>query len=110
MTFKQGDIIKFNFSPSLGHEQAGFRPAVVISREIFNKRTGHVIVCPVTNTARAYPTRVPLDARSKTQGFIICEQISTIDTEARKPQFVERISEDILDTVLAVVNLEIAKD
>ncbi|MCL2637932.1 MAG: type II toxin-antitoxin system PemK/MazF family toxin [Oscillospiraceae bacterium] len=110
MTFKQGDIVKFNFDPALGHEQAGYRPAVVISREVFNQRTKLIIVCPVTNSKRPYPTRIPLDEKTKTQGFVICEQVATIDINARKPQFIERMSDDVLDRVLAVVSSEISRE
>ena len=110
MTFKQGDIIKFDFNPTLGHEQAGYRPAVIISRELFNKKTGHIIVCPITLKARPYPTRIPLDGSTKTKGFVICEHVKTVDYNVRKPKFIERIDESILDNVLAIVNAEIQKD
>jgi len=110
MIFNQGDIIKFNFDPTLGHEQAGYRPAVVISRRMFNEKTGQVIVCPITGSSRPYPTRVQLDEETKTQGFIICEHIKTIDVSARTPQFVEKLNENILDRVLAIVYSEIEKD
>jgi mRNA interferase MazF len=110
MTFKQGDIVKLSFDPALGHEQAGYRPAVVISREVFNRRTKLIIVCPITSSKRPYPTRVPLDGKTKTQGFVICEQVTTIDINARNPQFAERVGENILDRILAVVNSEISKE
>jgi len=110
MTFSQGDIVKFNFDPTLGHEQAGYRPAVVISRKMFNEKTGQLVVCPVTSRSRPYPTRVPVGDGVKTQGFIICDHVKTIDVNARKPVFIERLSESVLDKVLAVVHSEIDKD
>ena len=110
MIFCQGDIIKFNFDPTLGHEQAGYRPAVVISRKLFNEKTGQAIVCPITSKSRPYPTRVAIGNDIKTQGFIICDHIKTIDISARKPVFVEKISESVLDRVLAVVHSQIDKD
>ena len=51
---KQGDIIKINLNPSKGHEQAGYRPAVVISNDFFNKKTNMTICCPITNTLRHF--------------------------------------------------------
>lgn len=48
---KQGDIIKINFNPQVGHEQAGYRPAIVVSNNFFNEKTNLTIVCPITNTA-----------------------------------------------------------
>jgi len=110
MTFNQGDIIKFSFDPALGHEQAGYRPAVVISRKIFQEKTGQLIVCPITSKTKPYPTRIELDAESKTQGFIICDHIRTIDANARKPVFAERLSENVLDRVLAIVHSEIERE
>ena len=110
MIFSQGDVIKFNFDPTLGHEQAGYRPAVVISRRLFHEKTGQVIVCPITSKSRPYPTRVPVGGESKTQGFVICDHIKTIDTDARSPIWVERIGESVLDRVLAVIHSEIEKD
>lgn len=52
---KQGDIIKINLDPRAGHEQAGYRPAVVVSNNFFNKVTNMTIVCPITNTNKEYP-------------------------------------------------------
>jgi len=110
MTLKQGDIIKFNFDPALGHEQAGYRPAVVISREMFNSRTRHAVVCPVTQTNRAYPTRVSLGTAGEIKGYVMCDQIKTIDITARKPVFIERADENILDKILVIVDSIIQKD
>jgi mRNA interferase MazF len=110
MTFNQGDIIKFNFDPTLGHEQAGYRPAVVISRRLFHEKTGQLIVCPVTTKSRPYPTRVPISDECETQGFIICDHVKTIDVKARSPVFIERISEKELDNALAIIYAQIEKD
>jgi len=106
----QGDIIKFRFDTIISRKQSGYRPAVVISRKMFSEKTGQAIVCPITSLSRPYPTRVPLEEDCETQGYIICDYVKTIDVNARKPIFVERISEDVLDTVLAIALSEIAKD
>jgi mRNA interferase MazF len=110
VNFKQGDIIKIDFDPTRGHEQAGYRPAVVISRELLNRQTGQLIVCPITNTAKPYPTRIPLDSRTATQGYVICEHIKTIDAGARNPTYVEWIGDEILNRVLDVVASELERD
>jgi len=68
------------------------------------------IVCPITTTSRAYPTRVPLDSSTATQGFVICDHVKTIDINVGKPAFVERLNENILDNVLATVNAIIQKE
>lgn len=56
---KQGDIITITFDPQSGHEQKGRRPALVVSKDLFNRSTGMAIVCPVKNTERVFPFHVP---------------------------------------------------
>ena len=104
MTFKQGDIIKFDFDPTKGHEQAGYRPALVVSRTLFNQNTGQVVVCPITSKSKPFPMRIPLDDRTQTQGYLICDQVRTIDVAARNPQFVETLPEDLLEKALVTIS------
>jgi mRNA interferase MazF len=104
MNFCQGDIIIVNFDPTLGHEQAGLRPAVVVSKDLYNKNTRQIVVCPITTKAKPLPMRVQLDTRTQTQGYIICDQIRTLDTKAREPRFVETLPEDLLDLVRQIVS------
>jgi len=100
---KQGDIIKTNFIPQAGHEQAGYRPAVVVSRGLFNKTTQMPIVCPITNTKRAFPFHVTLDERTKTTGVIQCEQVKTLDIDERAYIFIEELPSDLLKQVLNIL-------
>jgi len=108
MNFEQGDIVIVNFDPTLGHEQAGLRPALVISKGLYNKNTKQIVVCPITTKARKLPMRIQLDNRTSTQGFIICDQIRTLDINARSPRFSERLPDDILEivkqTVFAIID------
>ena len=83
---KQGDIIKLSFNPQAGHEQAGYRPAVVVSNNFFNQKTSMTIVCPITNTNNQFPLHIPLDERVKTTGVILCEQVKALDLKARSYQ------------------------
>ncbi|MDR0196633.1 MAG: type II toxin-antitoxin system PemK/MazF family toxin [Oscillospiraceae bacterium] len=109
-TIRQGDIVLIDFAPALGHEQKGKRPAIVISRAMFAEKTNQLIVCPITTKKKFFPTRVPLNPNAKTQGYIICDHIKTIDIEARKPVFLERADEATLDKVLEIVAAFIAKE
>ena len=104
---KQGDIIKVSFDPQKGHEQKGFRPAVVISNNEFIRRTGLAIVCPVTNTDNQFPLHVPLDKRTSTTGVILCEHIRTLDIRSRQAKTVEKLPEDLLKRVIDVVTAEV---
>lgn len=106
---KQGSIIKLNFNPQAGHEQAGYRPAVVLSNNIFNEKTNLTIVCPITNTDNDFPLHVPLDKRTKTTGVILCEHIKALDLNRRKYQIVETIPSDILENVIDIVYSEIER-
>lgn len=100
---KQGDIIKINFNPQKGHEQAGYRPAVVVSNDFFNKKTNLAIICPITNTNNRFPLHIPLDDRTKTTGVILCEHIKSLDLNARPHTVIEKLPTDILTKVVNVV-------
>ena len=104
---KQGDIIMVSFDPKQGNEQAGLRPALVISNNEFNRRTKLAIVCPITNTNNNFPLHVPLDKRTSTTGVILCEHIRTLDLSSRQNKFVEKVPEDILKTVTVIVFAEV---
>jgi len=100
---KQGDIIKTNFNPQTGHEQAGYRPALVVSCKTFNNTTQMPIVCPITNTKRAFPFHITLDERTITTGVIQCEQVKTLDIDKRGYVFVEELPSDLLKQILNIL-------
>ena len=104
---EQGDIIKVRFDPKSGHEQAGYRPALVISNNEFNRRTKLVIVCPITGTDNSFPLHVPLDTRTSTKGVVLCEHLRTLDLTARRNRFVEKVPEDILKHVTDIIAAEL---
>lgn len=104
---KQGDIIKVNFNPQRGHEQAGYRPALVVSNDTFNQRTNLAIVCPITNTGNKFPLHVPLDERTSTTGVVLCEHVRTLDLTSRPNKFVEKIPPDILEKVCDIITAEV---
>lgn len=106
---RQGDIIKINFNPQAGHEQAGYRPAIVVSNNFFNEKTNLTIVCPITNTNNHFPLHIPLDNRTSTTGVILCEHIRALDLNARDFKVIEKLPEDILQNVLDIVFSEIEK-
>ncbi|MDL1976209.1 MAG: type II toxin-antitoxin system PemK/MazF family toxin [Deltaproteobacteria bacterium] len=76
---RQGDIIAITFDPQSGHEQKGRRPALVVSKDLFNRSTGLAIVCPLTNTERGFPFHVPVPGNSSLTGFIMVEQVKSVD-------------------------------
>ena len=104
---KQGNIIKVNFNPQRGHEQAGYRPALVVSNDTFNQRTNLTLVCPITNTNNHFPLHIPLDDRTNTTGVILCEHIRALDLQNRQYQYFEDIPQDILEDVVNIIFSEV---
>ncbi len=102
---KQGDIITMNFSPQSGHEQAGARPALVVSNESFFKFTNMAIVCPITNTDNGFPLHIPLDVRTNTTGVVECEQCKSLDITSRNAVYRETLPSDILATILRNITM-----
>lgn len=107
VTLKQGDIIKLNFNPQSGHEQAGYRPALVLSNDVFHQKTNLVIVCPISNTTNNFPLHIKLDSRTTTTGSVLCQHIKSLDIISRGYVFVEHIPNDILQEVFDVIYGEI---
>ncbi len=101
---KQGDIIAITFDPQSGHEQKGRRPAYVVSKDLFNRSTGMAIVCPITNTDRAFPFHVPIPKESKLKGFIMVEQVKSVDFHSRKAKRIERGDDELLSNVLSILD------
>ncbi|MCB9494218.1 MAG: type II toxin-antitoxin system PemK/MazF family toxin [Desulfobacteraceae bacterium] len=107
MTFyipKQGDLISITFDPQAGHEQKGRRPALVVSKDLFNSSTGLAIVCPLTNTDRSFPFHVPIPESSSLTGFVMVEQVKSVDFRARRVKCIEGKNEDLLSEVLSILD------
>ena len=100
---RQGDIIRVDFSPTVGHEQRGYRPAVVVSNDFSISKTNMVYIAPITNTARQFPLHVALDGRTQTTGEVLCEQVKAVDLKARHFTLVEQLPGDILEKVLTCI-------
>lgn len=100
---KQGDIIYLNFNPQSGYEQKGKRPALVVSNDYFNQKNNLTLVCPITSSIPKTPLHVPLGDKLKTKGTILCDQIKSLDINARKYKVVEKVSNKLLEEVLDVL-------
>ena len=101
---RQGDFVAVTFDPQSGHEQKGRRPALVVSKDAFNRGTGLAIVCPVTSTRRDFPFHVPVPAGSRLTGFIMVEQVKSLDFRARGARRIERAPDDLLAEVLSILD------
>jgi mRNA interferase MazF len=107
---KQGDIIKFDFDPVIGHEQGGYRPAIVVSNSFMHQTTGIVVVCPITNTVKDYPVRVRLTDEDCVTGVVMCDQIKSVDLSERSYRLVGRATTWLMDRVLHVISLELKRE
>jgi len=101
---RQGDIIAITFDPQSGHEQKGRRPAFVISKDLFNRSTGLAIVCPLTNKDRGFPFHVPIPKNSKLTGFIMVEQVKSVDFRSRGAKRIVSADDELLATVLSLLD------
>jgi len=93
-----------DFAPTKGHEQTGLRAAVVISKTKFNQYTNMAIICPITTNIKKFPTHYELLNTKKVKGAVLCEHIRSIDFNARKLLFVEKIKEEELEEVIDIIN------
>jgi mRNA interferase MazF len=101
---KKGDFIAVTFDPQSGHEQKGRRPALVVSHTLFNEQTGLAIVCPLTTTHRGYPFHVAIIDDPAVKGFVMVEQVKSIDYHARQAKLMGIASDDLLDEVLSILD------
>lgn len=101
---KKGEFISVTFDPQSGHEQKVRRPALVVSNTLFNETTGLAIVCPLTTTQRDYPFHVAVIKNPIVKGFVMVEQVKSIDYGARRARFIGNASIELLDEVLSILD------
>lgn len=101
---RKGDFVALTLDPQSGHEQRGRRPPLVISNDLFNRHTGLCIACPITSTRRDYPCHVAIPDGLEVTGFIMVEQVKSLDFRARKAKRIDRAPESILQEVLSLLD------
>ncbi len=101
---EKGDFVVVTFDPQSGREQRGRRPALVVSNTLFNRHTGLAMVCPLTNTYRKVPFHVAVPAESSLTGYVMVEQIRTVDYRSRNAAFVEKAPRPVLDEALSLLD------
>ena len=102
---QKGDFVTVTFDPHSGHEQRGRRPALVVSNFLFNRHTGLAIVCPFTNTERSFPFHVAVVNDPNVTGFVMVEQVKSIDFRTRKAKRIGRASDPVLKEVLSIIDV-----
>jgi mRNA interferase MazF len=97
---QHGAIIKLNFNPQQGHEQAGFRSALVVSNSRYNASTGMMVACPISSKVKGYGFEVLLPDHLQTSGVVLVNQIKALDWQSRGYTLVEQAPAEIVEEVL----------
>lgn len=100
---QQKDFIWIDLDPQAGHEQRGRRPALVISKSLYNQKTGFAVICPISNTQRQNPFYVSIPAKRKVTGVILAEQFRSLDYKARNADLIEQCPAETFDLVMAKI-------
>jgi mRNA interferase MazF len=98
---ERGDIVKLNFDPTLGREQAGYRPALIVTTREFNQVTRLALACPITSKIKGVKLEVLLPAGLITSGAVLAFQVKTIDWVERQVKYVESLPEETIDEVIS---------
>ena len=99
----RGDVVWLQFNPRAGGEQAGHRPALVISPKSYNGRVGLAVFCPLTTQVKGYPFEVALPEGGKARGAILADQVTSLDWKIRQAEKFDEVSDELLADVLAKI-------
>ncbi|WP_129632132.1 endoribonuclease MazF [Candidatus Oscillochloris fontis] len=101
---QRGDVVWLAFTPQAGHEQAGRRPAVVLSPITYNRRVGLAIFCPITNQRKGYPFEVTIPDEVGITGVILADQVKNLDWRSRNTVFLATLPDAVITEVLQKLN------
>ena len=97
----RGDLVWITLNPTSGHKQAGRRPALVISPQTYNRKTGLCVLCPATRHAKGYAFEVEVANPDGTTSVILCDHLRSVDWRARNAQLITQASDAELADVIA---------
>jgi mRNA interferase MazF len=93
---EQGDAVWINMNSQAGHEQAGRRPAIVLSPGSYNNKVGLAIFCPVTNQIKGYPFEVIIPSGLKVKGAVLSDQVKSLDWKIRNTEFYDKVPDTVI--------------
>ena len=96
----RGDAVWINLNPQAGHEQAGRRPALVVSPTAYNKKVGLALCCPITSHVKGYPFEALIPPGSRVDGAVLSDQVKCLDWRARSAALIGPLPEPVVDEVL----------
>jgi mRNA interferase MazF len=100
----RGDAIWLTLDPRAGHEQAGRRPAIVLSPAAYNGRVGLALICPVTGQEKGYPFEVRLPDGLPVAGVVLADQVKSLDWHTRRAEWACSVPEDTVQRIVARIN------
>lgn len=99
----RGDVVWLDFTPQRGHEQAGRRPALVMSPAAYNGLVGLALVCPITTQAKGYPFEVAIPKGGKAKGVVLADQLKSLDWRARNAEVFGKVPGGVVAGVQRLV-------
>ena len=100
---ERGDLIWLSFTPQSGREQAGRRPALVVSPSTYNSKVGLALVCPITSRVKGYPFEVALPEGGAVQGVVLADQLRSLDWRSREAELIAKAPIAVVERVLQLV-------
>ena len=107
---QRGDVVWLSFTPQVGREQAGRRPALVLSPASYNGKVGLALFCPITSKVKGYPFEVAIPPGVAVGGVVLSDQLKSLDWRARRVEFAGRLPDAELAEVLAKVGALLSED
>ena len=100
---ERGDAVWLDFSPQVGSEQAGRRPAVVLSPSAYNRKVGLALLCPITNQVKGYPFEVLIPAGLPVTGVVLADQVKSLDWRRRNAELIVQLPRHVVREVVKMV-------
>ena len=107
---RRGDLVWLQFTPQAGHEQAGHRPALIVSPISYNRRVGLALCCPVTSRVKGYPFEVLLPRGLGVEGAVLSDQLKSLDWRVRKARRIGSVSSDVLEETIGKIRALVDPD
>ncbi len=96
-----GEFVWLTFDPQAGHEQAGRRPALIVSPKVYNQKAGLAIACPISTRIKGYPFEVPIPAGCRVSGVVLSDQVKSLDWKERRTEPAGKAPVAVVEDVLA---------
>ena len=106
---RRSDVVWITFNPQAGHEQAGRRPAVVLSPVAYNRKVGLALLCPITSQVKGYPFEVVVPVGLPVSGVVLADQVKSLDWQARDAEFVCTLPSEIVGEILRRIAVLLAE-